>query len=638
MRARGRWIRVAAGLLAAAPLAAQPARLGEELDVAGPSAQYLALSRVLARTDGGFTVLWWQPSGGVFARSFDAGGVPLAAAARLDAGASSDLLGADLAPLQGGGLLAVWVERGEIAGTLACRVFARRLDGAGAPDGEPFALGAEAPFQESPSLAVLPDGGLIVSWLRTGASGSQVLARRLAPPAGTPVGDEIEVTSVADTGLVLEASSVAADRDGNLLFLWNRYGSSAWWALFGRVMSANGGLGAEFRLSGDRSPYCASPAVAHPDGSGFLVAWEDSIVLDYSRTQELHFQRLAGDGSRVGADRVVTRLDGSGDQAVRCPEMALAPSGHILLGWTLEYESTPAYQVAAQATLLSADGAPVGAAFRLGQESALRQYTPRLAAIGERRFVAVWGDGLATPDATIHLRGQRFLLPPAGVDPCRFDGHGFLCDIAHGTDAAALAVPFGETGDVPLLAPIAGLGRDELCVYRRGLFQCDLARDGGEAELAFHFGGGFFDRPFLADSNGDGRTDACVVRRGRFLCDTAHDGGTAEVVVRFGLPTDTPLMGDVDGDGDDDPCLWRGGRFLCDTAHDGGSAEVRVRFGAPGEQPLLADADADGDADFCVYRGAAFLCDSAHDGGRAELEIPFDAAGGVPLLGNIDGL
>jgi hypothetical protein len=472
----------------------------------------------------------------------------------------------------------------------------------------------------------------MVAWLR----GDQLVVLRLTP-GGAPLGDEIvAVSQPGDLG-ALEAPSLAVDEQGNALLLWNQYGVIEWWALFGRALSPDGHLGPVTRISGARSAYCSSPVIAHTAG-GFLVAWEDSIVLDYSRTQELWLRRYGSDGTPSSAARLVNRLDGTGNASDRCPTLAVADDGSLFLGWSLELAVVGSYETIAVAALLDADGAPRGGSFRLGEGAPHQQYTATVAALGNRQLLAIWGDGLADGVHEVRLLGQRFVIPPAGVDPCRFDGAAFVCDVAHDSGGEPLRVVFGGPGDIPLLAPIGGQGRDELCVYRAGTFLCDLARDGGAAELSLRFAGRPVDRPFLADLNGDGAVEPCVARRGIFLCDTARNGGQAEVVVRFGRRDDWPLMGDVDGDGDDEPCLWRGGRFLCDTAHDGRTAEARAHFGLPGDIPLLADADRDGDDDFCVYRGERFLCDAAHDGGDAEIQIPFLAGGAVPLLGNVDGI
>ncbi len=621
---------------APATLHPQPSLLGSELSISEPGLSYQSVSRIVPTDDGGFLVAWWQLAGGVYVRSFDAAGTPRAAAVRLDEGSAIDFLGSDLAADGGGGYLAVWVERGIRDGLQACRVFSRPLDAEGVPAGAALEITLPAPFAISPRIAA-SQGGFLTTWLRGGAGGGDELVVRRLTAVGAPSGDElVAVSQPGDLGS-LEAPSLAVDDQGNAFLLWNQYGVIEWWALFGRALSSDGQLGAVIRISGARSPYCSSPVLADPEG-GFVVAWEDAIVLDYSRTQELWLRKFSIDGLPSTDARLVSRLDGTGNTTDRCPTLAIAGDGGLFLGWSRELAVAGSYETLAFAALLDADGAPRGGSFRLGHEAAHRQYAAAVAELAGQRLLAVWGDGLADGIQEVRLLGQRFVIPPTAVDPCRFDATGFVCDVAHDGGGEPLRVAFGAAGDLPLLAPVGGQGRDELCVYRAGTFLCDLARDGGAAELALRFAGRPVDRPFFADLNGDGAAEPCVGRRGIFLCDTARNGGQAEVVVRFGRRDDWPLMGDVDGDGDDEPCLWRGGRFLCDTAHDGRTAETRVYFGLPGDIPLLADADRDGDDDFCVYRGDRFLCDLVHDGGGAELEVPFGAAGAVPLLGNVDGI
>ena len=62
-----------------------------------------------------------------------------------------------------------------------------------------------------------------------------------------------------------------------------------------------------------------------------------------------------------------------------------------------------------------------------------------------------------------------------------------------------------------LLLPAAAWGRDDLCVFRKGLFLCDTAHDGGTAEMRFRFGKRG-DIPFLIRSNVDSPAYPCVFR------------------------------------------------------------------------------------------------------------------------------
>jgi hypothetical protein len=100
-----------------------------------------------------------------------------------------------------------------------------------------------------------------------------------------------------------------------------------------------------------------------------------------------------------------------------------------------------------------------------------------------------------------------------------------------------------------LLLPAAAWGRDDLCVFRKGLFLCDTAHDGGTAEVRFRFGKAG-DIPFLIRLSSDGRADPCLYAHGRLVCGIFPVTGgkpTRTLEIRFGVEGDIPVLGDVDG-------------------------------------------------------------------------------------------
>ena len=242
-----------------------------------------------------------------------------------------------------------------------------------------------------------------------------------------------------------------------------------------------------------------------------------------------------------------------------------------------------------------------------------------------------------------------------------------------------------------LLLATAAWGRDDLCVFRKGLFLCDTAHDGGTAEMKFRFGRGG-DIPFLIRSNVDSPAYPCVFRDHHFLCagpapssffvipegaqpllgdvdGDLPDGGTVDPCYRlgrrwtcevfnpfignhliswiFGSGKGTGLLGDFDGDGLADSCMYQAGRFFCQRydTHEGRYVQAtfdlrqeRARLG--GGTPLLGDLDGDGRADPCLYNHGLLVCGIVPlTGGRPTrtLEESFGVAGDVPVLGDVDG-
>jgi hypothetical protein len=192
-----------------------------------------------------------------------------------------------------------------------------------------------------------------------------------------------------------------------------------------------------------------------------------------------------------------------------------------------------------------------------------------------------------------------------------------------------------------LLSSAPAWGHDDLCVFRKGLFLCDTAHDGGTAETRFRFGQAG-DVPFLVRSSVDGPAQPCVFRGQSFLCKV---GGTQPLGVPSGAQ---PLMGDVDGDladgGAVDPCYRSGKRWTCLVWSLNGYHQTSWDFGAATAPGLLGDVDGDGLADSCVFRSGRFSCRMYRSQTGRYIYVDFDLTkqlhalgGGKPLLGDLDG-
>lgn len=243
-----------------------------------------------------------------------------------------------------------------------------------------------------------------------------------------------------------------------------------------------------------------------------------------------------------------------------------------------------------------------------------------------------------------------------------------------------------------LLLPAAAWGRDDLCVFRNGLFLCDTAHDGGTAEMKFRFGRAG-DVPFLIRFSVDGPAQPCVFRSltHRFVCIDGTrplvipvgaqplmgdvdgdlvDGGTVDPCYRqgtnwtclvwdptrgshpttwkFGSANGTGALGDVNGDGFDDACdLRQGGRISCRIWHEQTgrytfatfdfSAQVRAQGGG---RFLMGDMDGDGRADFCLYNHGRLLCGFFQTTGGLPIRTQtwsFGVEGDVAVIGDVDG-
>jgi hypothetical protein len=624
---------------------AQPLAVGPEIQVNVYTPGLQGVGGIASDAAGNVVAAWesgFPPSpeptqdgsgSGIFVRRLDPSGAPLSGEIQVNVFTAGNQRtpGVDMTP--GGDFVVTWLSEGQDGppGSFRPTVYARLFSPDGSPRTGEFRLGTSGVHNEyNQAASFCPDGGFVAVWQRFLPNGddSDVLVRWF-DPSGAPRGDETVVSSedFPDNGY----PDIECDLQGRVIVVWEAccdlFAEQADIRL--RRFGPDGSpLGGEIQV--DVEPgrtFDPSVAVA-PDGS-FAVVW------DYY--SQVWARRFRADGVPAAAPwRVSPPIVPPGEVEAGA-EALLDGADNLLVTWTSEERDGSDYGVYGK--WYDRLGVARGGLFRLNTTTELDQAGARLA-LQPGGFMAAWisgqYNGPGQDGDQWGVIAQRFVIPPAGADPCVFSEDGLACDLLHDGGSAEAAIAFGRSGDIPFLGNLDGDSRDDLCVYRNGRFLCDTAHDGGtaETEIAFGVPG---DIPLLGDMNGDGRDDACVRRGRRFACDTRHNGGFAEVQVVFGRVTDIPLLGDVDGDGDDDPCLFRGDRFLCDTAHDGRGPEVGLFFGQPGDVPLLGDMDGDGRDDTCVFRTGRFLCDTAHDGGAAEVEILFGEAGNLPLLGNLNG-
>ena len=124
-----------------------------------------------------------------------------------------------------GDFVAAWYEYGAAAGD--ADVYARRFDASGVPQGEAFRVNTSTPgIQGDPSVAIDDAGDFVISWTSggpyAGTQGYDVYARRY-DAAGNPQGDgfRVNTTTQGDQG----SSGVAIDQDGDFVITWASNGS-----------------------------------------------------------------------------------------------------------------------------------------------------------------------------------------------------------------------------------------------------------------------------------------------------------------------------------------------------------------------------------------------------------------------------
>jgi hypothetical protein len=235
--------------------------------------------------------------------------------------------------------------------------------------------------------------------------------------------------------------------------------------------------------------------------------------------------------------------------------------------------------------------------------------------------------------ATARLDVERLddRIVPAGIDSVGvFRNGAFYLDTGAPGYQNERPFSFGQAGDRALAGDWDGDGRDQLGLFRNGVFMLQ-----GSAPFAFGFA---TDLPIVGDWDGDGKDQAGVFRNGQFFLDTGPAGYNGEQGFGFGLPGDRPIAGDWNGDGKDEVGVYRNGQFYLDTGPAGYNGEAPFSFGLPGDLPTAGDWDGDGKDQVGVFRNGQFYKDLGAPGYQGEPPLPFGLAGDQPIAGKWAGL
>jgi len=431
--------------------------------------------------DGGFLVTWAQKDvsntqSAISARLFDAGGNPRGLAFPVSDTADADTK--NLTPVVGmfpdGRFVIVWqaLSQGEL------RAFARGYAADGTPLTDPTAVTPDAsPDVRDPSVAVAPDGSLVVAWMTPGVD---------------------------------LAGAASGDGSGYGVFA-RRFGPDL--AALGDVLRVN------VHTVGDQ----LFPVVARTPGGSYVVAWQSA---DQDGDGAGVYARLLAPDGTAASDELLVNTFTAGDQGN--PSVAATPDGRFLVAWQsaaqdgsglgvygqlfaadLPVEDPPAVSVADVAVTEGAPGATADAVFTVTLSGA-RSYPVTVgyathdgtaaspgdyaAASGSLTFepgetsktvaVHVAGDALDEDDETFALE----LAAPLNATVARGTATGVIADddpLPQMTIADASAVE-GDPGDTAAVVMKVSLsapsGRPILVAYVHGLGAGNTATPGTDYE------------------------------------------------------------------------------------------------------------------------------------------------------------
>jgi len=243
----------------------------------------------------------------VRSQAYDASGNPVPPEQRLSTvftNVASDV-DADVAALREtdgspGGFAVVWQSANSSGSDTNSSIQGCLVSATGVPSAQFQVNSNDAPSQNYPSVAELPDGGFLATW----AADSQIWGRRFNA-AGGPIGNDFAIS----TSFVAQKldNDAALGWDGVVAVVWadaegdgGTNGREIYMRLFDSDLNP---LGSDFRVNNLITDGQEDPRVADYGPMGFLVVWESSVASGPDQSGSIEARLVTGsdefDGPQV---------------------------------------------------------------------------------------------------------------------------------------------------------------------------------------------------------------------------------------------------------------------------------------------------------------------------------------------------
>jgi hypothetical protein len=229
----------------------------------------------------------------------------------------------------------------------------------------------------------------------------------------------------------------------------------------------------------------------------------------------------------------------------------------------------------------------------------------------------------------------RVLPPEANIGVFR-NSNG-VWYLSNGNGNLNKTLPFGKSGDTPVVGDWNKDGRTEIGVFRSstGTWYLDYNGDGTVGKTVTF--GRSNDTPVVGDWNKDGKTEIGVFRPSTGTWYLNYNfSSTVDKQVKFGMTGDKPVVGDFNTDGYTDigvfrpsTCTWYATTSFSTTA------DKQAKFGKSTDTPVVGDWDVTGTTGIGVFRpstGTWYLNDNFSS--TVDHQAKFGKSTDTPVVGD----
>lgn len=235
--------------------------------------------------------------------------------------------------------------------------------------------------QSSPQIALLAEGGWVVTWQSENQDGSGLsICQRVFTADGDTGEIRVNTTTAGDQ----KAAQVAALAGGGWVVTWQSPGTSGT-DIFQRIFDADGLSAApDIRVNTNNAGEQTGPLVTALASGGWVVLWQ-SEGQDEEAGLAIHQQAFDAHGNTVGDERKVNTY------AARDQQITALSDGGWVVTWTSfsgDGDLGAVYQ-----RVFNANGEPEGEEIRINTHTEGHQALPRVKALPDGAWLVVWESG-----------------------------------------------------------------------------------------------------------------------------------------------------------------------------------------------------------------------------------------------------
>ena len=327
--------------------------------------------------------------------------VPSTGETQVNTTTTNEQQGAKIAVLTDGGWVVTWHSQAQDGSGWG--VYGQRYDSTGMAIGDEFRINTTtANNQSTPAVAALVDGGFLVAWNSDGnqdGSNNGIYAQRY-DVTGAAVGSEFLVNTYTNDHQA--NPSVTGLANGGFVLTWQ----SAWQdgsynGVYGQIYNAAGAkVGGEFRPHTNTSYEQQNSKVTALSSGGFLVSWQDSE--QDSSSWGVYGRLYDASGTAIGTNEFcinTTTSDQQGDVSI-----AALGTGFVAV-WNSINQDGSTWGIYGQR--YNGSGDKLGTEFRINSQVYDSQYIPSVTNLNGGGFVVTW-QGYSQDGSGWGIYSQRF--------------------------------------------------------------------------------------------------------------------------------------------------------------------------------------------------------------------------------------